>query len=144
MMARGLEVMMQDTPLERRRLKDIQAAIERAKTYAVAQEVPLTVERLAAEMEMDLSQLHRILRGEVAAHTKTMKAKVAAIRKAGGEATASVMEHALRRGSSANMHMLYLKNHAGYDSEKGGKAAHNEDGDKTPPVIFLGEEDIPD
>ena len=142
-MARGLEVMMQDTPLERRRLKDIQAAIERAKAYAVAQEVPLTVERLAAEMEMDLSQLHRILRGEVAAHTKTMKAKVAAIRKADGEATASVMEHALRRGSSANMHMLYLKNHAGYDGDKGGKAAKDE-GSHSAPVIFLGEEDIPD
>ena len=125
-------------------MADIQAAIERAKAYAAAQEVPLTVERLAAEMEMDLTLLHRILRGEVAANTKTMKAKVAAIRKAGGEATASVMEHALRRGSSANMHMLYLKNHAGYDSEKGGKTAHNEGGEVIPPVIFLEEEDIPD
>ncbi len=135
---------MQDTPLERRRLTDIQAAIERAKAYAAAQEVPLTVERLAAEMEMDLEMLHRILRGKVAANCRGMKAKVAAIRKAGGEATASVMEHALRRGSGANMHMLYLKNHAGYDSDKGGKAAHNEGGDRVPPVIFLGEEDIPD
>ena len=135
---------MQDTPLERRRLADIQAAIERAKAYAAAQEVPLTVERLAAEMEMDLTLLHRILRGEVAAKSPGMWAKVAAIRKAGGEATASVMEHALRRGSSANMHMLYLKNHAGYDSEKGGKAARDEGGEPIPPVIFLGEEDIPD
>ena len=135
---------MQDTPLERRRMADIQAAIERAKAYAATQEVPLTVERLAAEMEMDLTLLHRILRGEVAAKSPGMKGKVAAIRKASGEATASVMEHALRRGSSANMHMLYLKNHAGYDSEKGGKTAHNEGGEATPPVIFLGEEDIPD
>ena len=135
---------MQDTPVERRRLVDIQAAIERAKTYAAAQEVPLTVERLAAEMEMDLEMLHRILRGEVATNSRGMKAKVSAIRKAGGEATASVMEHALRRGSSANMHMLYLKNHAGYDSEKGGKTAHDEGGEAIPPVIFLGEEDIPD
>ena len=135
---------MQDTPLERRRLADIQAAIERAKSYAAAQEVPLTVERLAAEMEMDLELLHRILRGEVAAHCRGMKAKVTAIRKAGGEATASVMEHALRRGSSANMHMLYLKNHAGYDSDKGGKAAKEESGSVAAPVIFLGEEDIPD
>ena len=135
---------MQDTSLERRRLADIQTAIERAKAYAAAQEVPLTVERLAAEMEMDLTLLHRILRGEVAAKSPGMRAKVAAIRKAGGEATASVMEHALRRGSSANMHMLYLKNHAGYDGDKGGKAARNEDGEQKPPVIFLGEEDIPD
>ena len=135
---------MQDTSLERRRLADIQAAIERAKAYAAAQEVPLTVERLAAEMEMDLTLLHCILRGEVAVKSPGMRAKVAAIRKAGGEATASVMEHALRRGSSANMHMLYLKNHAGYDSEKGGKAARDEGGEPIPPVIFLGEEDIPD
>ena len=135
---------MQDTPLQRRRLADIEAAIERAKAYAAAQEVPLTVERLAAEMEMDLELLHSILRGEVATKSPGMKAKVAAIRKAGGEATASVMEHALRRGSGANMHMLYLKNHAGYDSEKGGKAARDEGGGRVPPVIFLGEEDIPD
>lgn len=135
---------MQDTSLERRRLADIQAAIERAKAYAAAQEVPLTVERLAAEMEMDLTLIHRVLQGEVAAKSPGMRAKVAAIRKAGGEATASVMEHALRRGSSANMHMLYLKNHAGYDSEKGGKTARDEGGEPIPPVIFLGEEDIPD
>ena len=135
---------MHDTPLERRRLRDIEDAIGRAKAYAAAQEVPLTVERLAAEMEMDLTMLHRILRGDVVANTKSMQAKVTAIRKAGGEATASVMEHALRRGSSANMHMLYLKNHAGYDSEKCGKAARDEGGGPIPPVIFLGEEDIPD
>jgi hypothetical protein len=135
---------MQDTPLERRRLADIEAAIERAKAYAAAQEVPLTVERLAAEMEMDLERIHRILRGEVVAKSQGMKKKVAAICKAGGEATASVMEHALRRGSGANMHMLYLKNHAGYDNEKGGKSVHHEGGESIPPVIFLGEEDIPD
>ncbi len=134
---------MQDRPLERRRLADIQAAIERAKEYAAAQEVPLTVERLAAEMEMDLDLLHRVLRGEIAAKSRGMKAKVAAIRKAGGEAPASVMEHALRRGNSANMHMLYLKNHAGYDSDKGGKTARDEGGETVAPVIFLGEEDIP-
>ena len=134
---------MQDTPLEKRRLADIEAAIERAKAYAAAQDVPLTAERLAAEMEMDLGLLHRILRGEVEAKSSTMKQKVGAIRKAGGEATASVMEHALRRGSGATMHMLYLKNHAGYDGEKGGKSAHSGSGGSTPPVIFLGEEDIP-
>ena len=135
---------MQDTPLERRRLKDIEAAIQRAKAYAAAQEVPLTVERLAAEMEMDLTLLHRILQGQVAAKSAGMRAKIAAIRKAGGEATASVMEHALRRGSSANMHMLYLKNHAGYDGDKGGKTARDGGGEAMPPVIFLGEEDISD
>ena len=135
---------MHGTPLERRRLVDIEAAIERAKAYAADQEVPLTVERLAAEMEMDLDMLHDILEGRVQAKCTGMKAKVAAIRRAGSEATASVMEHALRRGSGANMHMLYLKSHAGYDSDKGGKTAREDGGGRVPPVIFLGEEDIPD
>ena len=135
---------MHNTSLKRRRLCDIEAAIARAKDYAQAQGVPLTVERLAAEMDMDLTLFHRILQGEITSSSAGMNAKIAAIQRAGGEATASVMEHALRRGSSANMHMLYLKNHAGYDSEKGGKATRDEGGERVPPVIFLGEEDIPD
>ena len=134
---------MHKKPLEKRRLADIQAAIQRAKAYAVAQEVPLTVERLAAEMEMDLVLLHRILRGEVTAKSAGMRAKIAAVQKAGGEATASVMEHALRRGSSANMHILYLKNHAGYDVDKG-KTGREESGPSEGPVVFVGEEEIPD
>ena len=134
---------MHNTSLERRRLRDIEAAITRAKDYAETQGVPLTVERLAAEMDMDLTLFHRILGMTDRAKSPGMVAKIAAIQRAGGEATASVMEHALRRGSSANMHMLYLKNHAGYDSEKGGKTAKDEGG-TNPPVIFLGEEDIPD
>jgi hypothetical protein len=68
--------------------------------------------------------------------------KVAAIRRAGGEATASVMEHAMQRGSSPNMHMLYLKNNAGYDLDKTGKASKEEEA--MPPVIFVGEEAISD
>jgi hypothetical protein len=124
-------------------MADIEAAIERAKAYAAAQEVPLTVERLAAEMEMDLTLLHRILRGEVVAKSQGMKAKVAAIRKAGGEATASVMEHALRRGTSPNMHILYLKNHAGYDGDKD-KTGGDTLGPSEGPVVFVGEEEIPD
>ena len=131
---------MHDTPLTRRRLADIEAAIQRAKEYAASQEVPLTVERLAAEMDMDLGLFHRIVCGEVDGKSAGMTAKLAAIRRAAGEATASVMEHAMRRGSSPNMHMLYLKNHAGYD-EKGSK---NETVSVMPPVVFTGEEEIPD
>ena len=131
---------MNNTPLERRRLADIEEAIGRAKEYAAAQEVPLTVERLAAEMDMDLTMLHRILQGEIVGKSRGMTAKIAAIRRAAGEATASVMEHAMRRGSSPNMHMLYLKNYAGYD-EKGGKT---EKPPTVPAVVFAGEEDIPD
>ena len=135
---------MHNKPLESRRLADIKAAIERAKEYAAAQGVPLTVERLAAEMDMDLMLFHQVLQGQVSGGGKGMAAKVAAIQRAGGEATASVMEHAMRRGTSPNMHMLYLKNNAGYDVDKTGKAAKAEEGSPYAPVIFLGEEDIPD
>ena len=54
---------MHDTPIERRRLADIRTAIDRAKAYTEAQGIPLTVERLAAEMDMDLHLFHRILQG---------------------------------------------------------------------------------
>ena len=134
---------MHNTSLKRRRLCDIEAAIARAKAYAEAQGVPLTVERLAAEMDMDLGLFHRILQGEITASSAGMTAKVNAIRRAGGEATASVMEHALRRGTSPNMHILYLKNHAGYDVDKG-KTGRDASGPSEGPVVFVGEEEIPD
>jgi len=133
---------MHDTPLERRRLCDIEAAIERAKAYAAEQGIPLTVERLAAEMDMDLGLFHRILQGQVTGKSRGMMLKIAAIRRAGGEATASVMEHALRRGTSPNMHILYLKNHAGYDGEKDKTGV--QPGSSEGPVVFVGEEEIPD
>lgn len=131
---------MHDTQLQRRRLADILAAIDRAKQYAEEQEVPLTVERLAAEMDMELALFRRIVDGHVVGNSPGMSAKVAAIRRAAGEATASVMEHAMRRGSSPNMHMLYLKNHAGYDTDKSSRPPE----ETLPPVVFLGEEAIPD
>ena len=134
---------MHNTPLQRRRLSDIEAAIERAKAYAEAQGVPLTAERLAAEMDMDLQLFQQILLMEESGKTPGMKAKIAAIQKAGGEATASVMEHAMRRGTSPNMHILYLKNHAGYDVEKG-KTGRGEGGPSEMPVVFVGEEEISD
>ena len=134
---------MHNTPLERRRLGDIEAAIGRAKDYAEGQGVPLTVERLAAEMDMDLAMFHRILLEQEPGKKRSLAAKIAAIQKAGGEATASVMEHAMRRGTSPNMHILYLKNHAGYDVEKG-KTGREEVGPSEGPVVFVGEEEIPD
>lgn len=134
---------MHNTSLKRRRLCDIEAAITRAKAYAEAQGVPLTVERLAAEMDMDLTLFERILSGEIPSASAGMAAKIAAIQRAGGEATASVMEHALRRGTSPNMHILYLKNHAGYDVDKG-KTGRETTGPSEGPVVFVGEEEIPD
>lgn len=134
---------MHDKPLQQRRLADIEAAIVRAKAYAEAQGVPLTVERLAAEMDMDLGLFHRILQGQETTKSRSMAAKINAIRRAGGEATASVMEHAMRRGTSPNMHILYLKNHAGYDVDKG-KNGREESTAPEGPVVFMGEEEIPD
>ncbi len=134
---------MHNTPLEKRRLADIRAAIDRAKAYADAQGVPLTVERLAAEMDMDLTLFHRILQQQDMGKSRSLATKIATIQKAGGEATASVMEHAMRRGTSPNMHILYLKNHAGYDVEKG-KTGREESGPSEGPVVFVGEEEIPD
>lgn len=134
---------MHNKPLERRRIADIEDAIRRAKEYAEAQGVPLTAERLAAEMDMDLNLFHCILQGQVAANSRGMAAKIAAIQRAGGEATASVMEHAMRRGTSPNMHILYLKNHAGYDVDKS-KTGREEPGLPEGPVVFVGEEEIPD
>ena len=134
---------MHDTPIERRRIADIEAAIVRAKTYAAEQGIPLTVERLAAEMDMDLGLFHRILQGEIIPKSRGTALKIAAVRRAAGEATASVMEHALKRGTSPNMHILYLKNHAGYDGDKG-KAEAQPLGPSEGPVVFMGEEEIPD
>ena len=130
---------MQYKSLAKRRQSDIEAAIQRAKEYAQAQDVPLTAERLAAELDMDLAEVHRVAHEEVACTSASARRKVALIRRACGEATASVVEHAMRRGSSANMHMLYLKNNAGYD-----KLMQEKDGDFPSPVVFIGEENIRD
>lgn len=133
---------MQERELDRWRLEDIRQAIGRAEEYAAAQGVPLTVERLAAELDMELGLLQRIARGEYPVGGRQVTGKVALLRRACGQATASVMEHAMQRGSSPNMHLAYLKNNAGYDVEKAGKAVKDE-GRPLPPVIFVGEEAIP-
>ena len=53
------------------------------------------------------------------------------------------LEHAMRRGTSPNMHILYLKNHAGYDVDKS-KTGREEPSLPEGPVVFVGEEEIPD
>ncbi len=130
---------MYGVPLDRRPLAAVKAAVERAKAYAREQDVPLTAERLAAELELPLETVHAIARGEGFPAGRGAAEKAAVIRRACGEATASVVEHALRRGSSTNMHLLYLKNNAGYEQEKPTRP-----GGDIPPVIFVGEEDIPE
>ena len=132
---------MYNQSLKLRRLSDIQRAIDKAKKYAQKQGVPLTAERLAAELEMDLVYFRRVVDGSIEDDSRGMMAKVALIQRAFGEATASVMEHAMKRGSSPNMHILYLKNNAGYDPEKGEKSGKT-DHSSAEPVVFVGEERI--
>lgn len=132
---------MHNKPLAKRKPADIAAAIQRAKDYAEAQDVPLTVERLAAELDMDLALFHAIAEGEVSCESESLARKAAMIQRACGEATASVVEHAMRRGSSTNMHMAYLKNNAGYDKPKADKNTKETDGG-LPLVVFIGEENI--
>ena len=128
------------TPLEKYTVESIAAAIETAKSYAAAQDVPLTAERLAAALDMDLELFRQIARGRLSARSPSVRRKAELLRRADREATASVVEHAMRRGSGANMHLLYLKNNAGYDKEKpGGKGEATAD---YPPVVFIREEDI--
>lgn len=127
---------MHNKALKTRSLASVKGAIAAAKVYAEEHKVPLTAERLAANLDMDLSIFHAIVAGTYREDGADIGAKISAIQTAFSEATASVMEHAMQRGSSPNMHMLYLKTNAGYGEREepinGGMA----------PVIFLGEDAI--
>ena len=127
---------MHNKPLGRRSLPQVKAAIEQAKAYAAEHHVPLTAERLAAELDMDLAVFRRIVEGSYREENSETdnRLKISAIQSAFCEATASVMEHAMQRGSSPNMHMLYLKTNAGYGDKEG------EPQEMTAPVIFYGED----
>ncbi len=119
--------------LERRPPQQVEEALARAAAYAAENKVPLTVERLAAELGMSVTALRRYLAEDYRPPAGGREA-VEAVRRAAQQATASVVEYALTRGSSANMHMMYLKQYAGYGD--GETAAPTE------PVIFRGEEDV--
>lgn len=132
---------MHNKPLRNRSTAKIKEAIATATAYAEEKKVPLTAERLAAALDMDIALFRSIVEGRYAEEgvaPSELTAKVSLIQKAFAEATASVMEHAMGRGSSANMHMLYLKENAGY-GEKSEMPLP-----AVTPVIFVGEEDIPD
>jgi len=132
---------MHNKPLSRRSIAKIRAAIETATVYAEERKVPLTAERLAAALDMDITLFRTVVEGrytEDGVSPSELAAKVSLIQHAFAEATASVMEHAMGRGSSANMHMLYLKENAGYGEKGEGTLP------AVTPVIFVGEEDIPE
>ena len=133
---------MRGDALARYTTESIGAAIEAAKAYAAGQDVPLTAERLAAALDMDLTLFRQIARGEYPARTPLARQKAALLIRADREATASVVEHAMRRGSGANMHLLYLKNNAGYDKDKDSAGEKREGNSAYPPVVFIREEDI--
>ena len=131
---------MHNQLLSKRSLARVKGAIAAAREYATEHKVPLTAERLAAALDMDLPLFREIVDGrytEEGGTPASVAAKVSAIQSAFAEATASVMEHAMGRGSSPNMHMLYLKENAGY----GEKTA---DVPSVTPVLFYGEEEIPE
>lgn len=92
----------------------VSAAIARAREYAVQQGVPLTAERLAAELGMAAPELCRLV-AEGDAHIPDRLLSL--LRAAYEEANASVVEHAMKRGTGANMHLMYLKQHAGYSDK---------------------------
>ena len=86
------------------------------------------VERLAAELQMRPEELRAAAEGGPAGGVKDERA-LRVLRRAYGEAMASVVEHALSKGGGASMHQAYLKNYGALGGEGGeGKA----------PVCFVG------
>lgn len=132
---------MHNQLLSKRSLAKVKAAIGEARGYAEQHKVPLTAERLAAALDMDLSMFRAVVDGkytEEGVAVTDLVNKMSVIQSAFAEATASVMEHAMQRGSSPNMHMLYLKENAGYGEKTAAEIP------TAAPVIFLGEEEIPE
>lgn len=117
--------------MEQRTAEEVAAALSRAEEYAASHKVPLTVERLAAELSLSVAALRRYLSDDYVPRGRSREV-VEAVRRAARQATASVMEYALTRGSSANMHMMYLKQYAGYGEEQ----------TAVEPVVFDGEQEI--
>ncbi len=130
---------MHNKPLSKRSLAQVREAVATAVEYAKENKVPLTAERLAAALDMDLSVFRAVVEGRYAekgVRQSALAGKISVLQSAFSEATASVMEHAMQRGSSPNMHMLYLKENAGYGEKT------SDEVQTVTPVIFLGEEEI--
>lgn len=130
---RRRQVKVKGRTLERQSLAQVQAAIARAMQYAEEHKIPLTVERLAAELGVSVTTLRGYLREEYVPPARA-RATVEAVRRAADEATARVVEYAMDRGTSANMHMMYLKQYAGYGERETPTAGE--------PVIFQGDEEV--
>lgn len=84
-----------------------QAALERAAAYATEHKIPLTLERLAVELDMEIARIRTMSdAGYVAGWGE--RALCAVLRRARREVQASVTEFALSRGSGAQAHLQYL------------------------------------
>lgn len=123
--------------LDRRQVAWIEERISRAADKAKEQKAPLTVERMAAELGIDVHTFRAYLSPDYVPPTKHAARVRQALRDASAEATASVLEHALGRGSGQNMHLLYLKQYGGF-----GPSEDGEEADPGDPVVFLGEDEL--
>lgn len=120
-----------ETSVWERRPEEVIEAIAKAKRYAAEQRVPLTVERLASELKIPLEEFRSCLQG--GGERGKRKVLLHILRQAAEEANASVLESALSRGSSVNMHLQYLRQYAGYGDQREEQA---------PTIVFRGEEDL--
>lgn len=114
--------------LTQRRVK---LAVQRAAERAQEQQVPLTAERLAAELNLSVAAFRRLVDEPAEGIGPEIRA---CLQQADREATAQVMEYALRKGGSASLCALYLKRHAGFPESDGREE------DSRP--VFWGEQDI--
>lgn len=128
---KATEKTKKETTIWERRPEEVIEAIEKAKRHAEEQRVPLTVERLASELKIPLEEFRHCLRG--GGERGRRKTLLHILRQAAEEANASVLESALSRGSSVNMHLQYLRQYAGYGDQKEEQA---------PTIVFRGEEDL--
>lgn len=113
----------------------VRAAIRRAAQYAQENQVPLTAERLAAELQMDGDTYRQYINPAYQPEDSAWTPALQAIRIANTQAVASVLEHALTKGSGVNMHLMYLKQYAGYEERATGANGN---------IVFLGEDQIPE
>lgn len=121
-----------ENPLANRRPDEVRAAIEQAKSIAAEKNAPLTAERLAAALDMDAAELQAAVEGSWAGKTRRQREVLQLLQAAWREAMASVVEHALLRGSGASVHMQYLKSRLEPSAAADAR-----------PVYFVGEEELP-
>lgn len=107
-----------------------QAALDRASAYATEHKIPLTLERLAVELDMELAKL-RAMPEEGYVAGRGERPLCAVLRRARREVQASVTEFALSRGSGAQAHLQYLT-----------QMSETACGDEGAGVVFLNEDKV--